>query len=418
MTAQEVQYKIALLDGSDHSVDIESVYDAWQSDLNYRKAHSFTCPCCGAVLLPVLGEIRQRHFRHDSGTQCDPNYYLHSTAEQVFYEEYQRCLNEGIPFTIDVYSIINCAKQCPTNRDVCKKRFVHRRIVLTDIYKKITPEERVILDGRFRRPDLLLESEDGKQLWVEIWVSHKTDEKKRQDGNVLEIKVGSVEDIQAFGSHELKQERPADVNVRLYLKEVCQDPDTTRPAETYSPAPFSETKRDEIQGSNGWETTPFLTNAYDNDATPISFVPGELKDIRKTTTPELVKTGEPVWVDLGLPSGTLWSKEYMGNMSFDKAMSSFPNSVPTPEQYEELVNACRERGLNPAGFVGRNGKFLEVYEGDFWTCQSLNENEAVVFHREFVSKYNRQVRSYIEGNCFAKADKRMNLCVRLVKLKI
>ena len=49
------------------------------------------------------------------------------------------------------------------------------------------------------------------------------------------------------------------------------------------------------------------------------------------------------YVDLGLPSGTLWKdqNEAGGFYSYDQAMAKFGSSLPTKEQLEELKNSCR-----------------------------------------------------------------------------
>ncbi len=48
------------------------------------------------------------------------------------------------------------------------------------------------------------------------------------------------------------------------------------------------------------------------------------------------------WVDLGLPSGTLWKdkNEAGGFYSYDNAMAMFGNSLPNKEQWEELKSSC------------------------------------------------------------------------------
>lgn len=375
----KVRYGYALLDDTKHTVSIDDI------DRPFRRLHKFYCPHCNNEMYAILGKVKLPHFRHRNDSPCNPDNYLHSTAEAVFFEEYQRCLNEGIPFTIDVYPIVNYAeKRVVRNKDFCESVLLKKKIILTNIYKKITREKKVEvdIDERNRRPDLLLESEDKRQLWVEIWVSHKTDEKKLRDGSVLEIKISSEKDIQAFRTHELVQENPNDNNVKLYIKEDCLEPHTT------------------------W---------YSED----NFNPNDLKACKITVNPEYFIPRKPIWVDLGLPSGTLWSN-YVGSMSFDKAQSCFAGKIPSVAQFEELVNSCKEMGPYPAGFAGCNGNFLEFYEGDFWTSKSLNKNDAVCFHREFLSKYCLQIklvrykRGDIEGNCYLRANKTMNLCVILV----
>ena len=48
------------------------------------------------------------------------------------------------------------------------------------------------------------------------------------------------------------------------------------------------------------------------------------------------------YVDLGLPSGTLWKdKNESGFYTYDEAVRSFGSSLPTKEQLEELKDSCR-----------------------------------------------------------------------------
>ena len=49
------------------------------------------------------------------------------------------------------------------------------------------------------------------------------------------------------------------------------------------------------------------------------------------------------WIDLGLPSGTLWKdrNEEGGLYTYDQAVEKFGNSLPTKEQLEELKDVCR-----------------------------------------------------------------------------
>lgn len=57
-----------------------------------------------------------------------------------------------------------------------------------------------------------------------------------------------------------------------------------------------------------------------------------------------VPYGEPVvvgYVDLGLPSGTLWNENNEDSYyTFDEAIQQFGSQLPSKEQWEELVNNC------------------------------------------------------------------------------
>lgn len=64
------------------------------------------------------------------------------------------------------------------------------------------------------------------------------------------------------------------------------------------------------------------------------------------------------WVDLGLPSGTLWKNqnEAGGFYTYEQAKAKFGNSLPTKEQLEELKSACRWIWTgNGYNVVGPNG---------------------------------------------------------------
>lgn len=63
-------------------------------------------------------------------------------------------------------------------------------------------------------------------------------------------------------------------------------------------------------------------------------------DKEKGDNSRYIPTG---YVDLGLPSGTLWKdqNEAGGLYSYDQAMAKFGSSLPTKEQLEELKNSCR-----------------------------------------------------------------------------
>ena len=48
------------------------------------------------------------------------------------------------------------------------------------------------------------------------------------------------------------------------------------------------------------------------------------------------------YVDLGLPSGTLWktTNEPCGLLTYEEAMARYANNLPTKEQWEELIRCC------------------------------------------------------------------------------
>ena len=130
---------------------------------------------------------------------------------------------------------IRCNGACVLEKNVdCEEHYVCDTIELTQDYKHISLETRVDLDGHFRRPDVLLESDDGEQLWVEIWVSHETDEQKRQDGHILEIKIVSEKDLDMIRNHRIVQSKGDDRSVRLFnLNLSLPGPDCNFPCDSF-----------------------------------------------------------------------------------------------------------------------------------------------------------------------------------------
>ena len=105
--ARIVQYRIARIDCGGHNIDIKTVRRVFQENEAFRREHKFHCPCCGKEMEAVLGSVREDHFRH-KGKPCGYNNYLHSTAEDVFFEEYKKCLGKGLSFIITVFPEIQC----------------------------------------------------------------------------------------------------------------------------------------------------------------------------------------------------------------------------------------------------------------------------------------------------------------------
>ena len=77
------------------------------------------------------------------------------------------------------------------------------------------------------------------------------------------------------------------------------------------------------------------------------------------------------YVDLGLPSGTLWKDKNEGDVlyTYDQAMAKFGNDLPTKEQLEELQTAC-EWTWNGSGYnlEGPSGASIVLPAAGFHDC--------------------------------------------------
>ena len=79
------------------------------------------------------------------------------------------------------------------------------------------------------------------------------------------------------------------------------------------------------------------------------------------------------YVDLGLPSGTLWKKtnETGEFYTYDEAIAQFGDSLPTKKQMEELKNKCTwtwDSNGNFCKVVGPNGHYINIQAYGFHNC--------------------------------------------------
>jgi hypothetical protein len=129
------------------------------------------------------------------------------------------------------------------------------------------------------------------------------------------------------------------------------------------------------------------------------------------------------YVDLGLPSGTLWKdqNEIAGLYTYEQAMEKFGNELPTKEQLEELQTSCRWTWTGSGYRVeGPNGETITlpadgrrfgatgtVYfagsDGGYWSSTPSGAEEAWDLH--FTSE---EVNMSVYG-------RRSGLSVRLVR---
>lgn len=92
------------------------------------------------------------------------------------------------------------------------------------------------------------------------------------------------------------------------------------------------------------------------------------------------QTVHPLYIDLGLPSGTFWKNANEGGndafYTYDEAVNKFGEQLPTIEQLEELENLCKwewttQNRVNGYKITGPNGNSIflpaagyRIYSGD------------------------------------------------------
>ena len=434
MAKDEVLYRYALLDDTKHTVSIDDI------DRPFTRLHKFYCPHCHNEMYATFGEFQPPHFRHN-GDKCQQSKYLHDLAEHVFHEEYSKCLDNGLPFFLELRIPTPCNKACVLKKHVdCKEHYIQKTVDLTKEYTLISLESRVDIDDRYRRPDILLESLDGKQLWVEIWVSHETEEDKRKDGRIIEIKIDTEKDLEKIRQHKIVQSEGEDLAVRIFSIETDGADDLFEDEESISNIKYPCEKyycfevgtggakgevidytrttvstdlsyrvilrlnwkgsHNSIEGSTGVQTTEnslraicfqrYFSYAEDGPSYPdksfdslivsewkvASFKPtpiqGSTPYHRSYYSPQYQPTHQPTpssveisnmeWVDLGLPSGTLWAKyDVNGKTSFMGAKMSYGSHVPSRTNAYELSKCCTIKWDDSAHalvFTGPNGNSI------------------------------------------------------------
>lgn len=116
---------------------------------------------------------------------------------------------------------------------------------------------------------------------------------------------------------------------------------------------------------------------------------------RENEIPMELRDCKTNYVDLGLPSGTLWSTDYEWQdekLLYLPYMKASQMNLPTKEQWEELVELCRwgfiekRYGNCWVNCVGPNGQVLTFYAHGMKTTSDLNH-------------YYKEIIFWIKDNC-------------------
>lgn len=117
---------------------------------------------------------------------------------------------------------------------------------------------------------------------------------------------------------------------------------------------------------------------------------------REEDIPVDLRENKTEFVDLDLPSGTLWAKDFEkdgDNMMFVPYLQAKKYNLPTREQWEELVNCC-EWGLFGQVFrcTGKNGETLDFSKtGRIMTTYSDGDKSYLWLLEETVDNNNTLV---------------------------
>ncbi len=176
-------------------------------DINVsEETKDFTCVECQGILhARALGsKIVTPHFYHPNFNrdglekrECCGESYLHRISKELL----AKSLLESTSFMLEWESTSVC-KQKKADRKVCIRREKHS-INLSAEYPIVSVERR---DGRFI-PDIMLKNTNGDKVYIEIFISSASSIEKRNSGHkIIEIEIGSEEDIEEIIDSKMLQD--------------------------------------------------------------------------------------------------------------------------------------------------------------------------------------------------------------------
>ena len=193
---------------------------------NIKTKSKYTCLSCNNEMITKMGKIKIHHFAHKSNTvNCSYETYLHKLAKKTFYNEFQKCINNKLPFYVEYLNIRNCHTYNKEIINICDKVYIKKKYDLTQIFNKIFLEKK---DDKFI-PDITLTNDRGDKLYIEIAVTHKCEDYKINSGiKIIELDIKSEEDIKPIFNHflPLNEGKITHYNFKMgVVKNLCNECD-------------------------------------------------------------------------------------------------------------------------------------------------------------------------------------------------
>lgn len=158
-----------------------------------RYQSKFYCIGCGNELTAKLGNVKIHHFSHKSIVSCSGETYLHLLGKKLFYDSYIYCLQNKLPFLIEIIENRFCNHFESVLGFKCKQNDSTSQFDLTKFFDNILIEKK---EGSFI-PDLMLTNNLRKEkIFIEIAVTHfSSDEKINSKNRIIEIQVENEFDL-------------------------------------------------------------------------------------------------------------------------------------------------------------------------------------------------------------------------------
>lgn len=193
---EEVKYRFAKDENG-------NLVDANEFDPSERSSRKCYCISCGEVLIPVLGKIRKRHFRHEADKPCNGESYLHELGKRMLMNRWETSSSFFVKFKQEQDR--ECSYiSCPLKDKHCIKTKNCSSEDLKKYYHSCSIEKSY--NGFIA--DLLLEDTTGKYppIMLEVCVSHPCSEDKKSSGmRIIEFEIESEEQAKDLLTKEISE---------------------------------------------------------------------------------------------------------------------------------------------------------------------------------------------------------------------
>lgn len=179
-------------------------------DIKTKTSMKYYCPYCHQEMISKRGEYRDWHFAHKVDAQnCSYNNYLHTLAKHKIQEWYNSLDSIFLRLTAKrcCWNFEKC--KCKSEKYCCKESSYVKDFDLKSRFPVGKLEMAYECNGDKFIPDILCEDVKGKSkpLFIEIYVTHRCDERKISSGiKIIEFNVMSEEDIEKITSSNVIKE--------------------------------------------------------------------------------------------------------------------------------------------------------------------------------------------------------------------
>lgn len=174
----------------------QSIINIQDVSLECRLKHTFYCISCGADMIAKLGSKNTHHFAHKRDHKsCHPETYLHKLGKLLFKQRFE----QSPQFEIEYLREMKCQKHlsCPFYTQQCSED-IYETFDLKSYFDTCSEEQ--TFDNY--RADLLISDSSGKHqdvIFIEIYVTHKSTEKKQHSGHrIIEVQVKSDDKLSSL----------------------------------------------------------------------------------------------------------------------------------------------------------------------------------------------------------------------------